>query len=70
MIKLYLQKTLPRAMVTEDELHTIHCEKEVDFNDRALTSISDSVDGNQPLTSTQLMLGYCMNSIAVETLDS
>jgi hypothetical protein len=69
MVKLCLQKTLRRAMVTEDELHTVLCEIEADLNDRPLTSISDSVDDYQPLTPSQLMLGYRLDSTPVATLD-
>jgi hypothetical protein len=44
MVKLCLQKTLHRAIVTEDELHTVLCDIEEDLNDRPLTSVSDLVD--------------------------
>jgi hypothetical protein len=69
MVKLCLQKTLHRAMVTDDDLHTVLCEIEADLNDRPLTSISDSVDDCQPLTPSQLMLGYRLDSTPVATLD-
>ena len=69
MVKLCLQKTLHRAMVTEDELHTVLCEIEADLNDRPLTSISDSVDDCQPLTPSQLMFGYRLDSTPAVTLD-
>jgi len=69
MVKLCLQKTLHRSMVTEDELHTVLCEIEADLNDRPLTSVSDSVDDLQPLTPSQLMLGYRLDSTPVATLD-
>ena len=69
MVKLCLQKTLQRTMVTEDELHTVLCEIEADLNDRPLTSISDSVDDHQPLTPSQLMLGHRLDSVPVAILD-
>jgi hypothetical protein len=56
-------------MIGEEELQTVLCEIEADLNDRPLTATSDSVDDHQPLTPSQLMLGYRLDSTPVATLD-
>lgn len=57
-------------MVTEDKLHIVLCQIVADLNDRPLTStLSDLVDNYQPLTKSQLMIGYCLDSIPVATPD-
>lgn len=50
-------------------LHKIPCEIEADFNDRALTTISDSVHDPQPLMPSQLMLWYRLNGTSIAVLD-
>lgn len=70
MVKLRLQETLHRAMMTDDKLRTVLCEIKAVLNDREQTYNSDAVDDDQPLTPSQLMLGYRLDSIPVATLDA
>lgn len=69
MVKVSLQKTLFKAMVTDDELHTVLCEIEADLNDRPLTCVSTSEDDQQPLTPSQLMIGFRLDSTPIAIQD-
>lgn len=68
-MKVILQKTLQRAMVTVDEFYTVIYEIRAHLNGKPLASISNSVHDPQLLTPSQLMHGYRLNSTPVAILD-
>lgn len=56
LVKVSLQKSLQRALVTENKLHK-YSGIEADLNDRPLTSISDSIHDPRQMTPSKLILG-------------
>ena len=57
LTKMAIKKTLGRAFVTYDELHTVLCEVEAGLNDRPLTYVYGELTDKCPLTPSQLLHG-------------
>jgi len=69
ILKDSLASVVGRALLTDDELHTVVCTIEAQMNDRPLTYVSNSPDDPPPLTPSQLMTGYRLDSVPVAIID-
>ena len=63
LTKTALRKTLGKALVNAEELHTVLCNIEAQLNDRPITYVSDQFDDDHPLTPSMLATGYELTRI-------
>jgi hypothetical protein len=63
MTKNSIKKTLGRALITIDELRTLITEVEAGLNDRPLTYASGNLDDIDPVTPSQLIYGFRIQSL-------
>ena len=58
LVKVSLKKCLGKAFVTHEEMSTLIAEVEAVINDRPLAYIGEDIRDNDPVTPSQLLLGY------------
>ena len=58
LVKVSLKKCLGKAFVTHEEMSTLITEVEAVINDRPLAYIGEGIRDNDPVTPSQLLLGY------------
>ena len=62
LVKVSLKKCLGKAFVTHEEMSTLIAEVEAVINDKPLAYIGEDIRDNDPVTPSQLLLGYCHRS--------